>query len=128
HYVPQPWNDHEPREDWTATYYHRADRDGIGFDRTTSGSGAVKQYFPPLRALFDSRKDCPEKFLLWFHHLPWDHRMKSGRTLWQDLVKHYQDGAEAARGMQDVWQSLAGQIDKTRHEAVAAKLAIQAHD
>src|SRR5439155_16212581 len=107
HYAPQPWNDHEPREDWTATYYHRADRDGVGFDRTMRGSGAVKQYFPPLRELFDSLEDCPEKFLLWFHHVPWDHRMKSGRTLWEDLVKHYQDGAEAARGMQDLWQSLA---------------------
>jgi alpha-glucuronidase len=128
HYAPQPWNDNEHRPDWTATYYHQANRDGIGFDRTMRGDKAVAQYFPPVRDMFDSLESCPEKFLLWFHRLGWDHRMRSGQTLWEELIAHYQSGASGAAAMRETWQSLKGKIDDARHSAVAAKLDIHASD
>jgi alpha-glucuronidase len=128
HYAPQPWNDTEPRRDWTATYYHQASRDGIGFDRTTRGNGAVSQYFPPVCDLFDSLDTCPENLLLWFHRLPWDHPMKSGGTLWDQIVAHYRDGAPRAAAMRETWASLKGKVDDARHAAVAAKLDIQSRD
>jgi alpha-glucuronidase len=78
--------------------------------------------------MFDSVDRCPEKFLLWFHHLPWDHRMRSGKTLWEELAAHYQAGSSGAAAMSQTWQSLKGQVDDARHAAVAAKLEIQARD
>jgi len=105
--------------------YHQADEEGIGYDRTRRGSGAVDQYHPPLCDEFDDIARCPEKFLLWFHRCPWDHRMKSGRTLWDELCGKYHDGAEQAAALQKTWQSLAGKIDAQRHREVAERLAIQ---
>jgi alpha-glucuronidase len=128
HYSPKPWNDTEPRKDWTATYYHRADRTGIGFGRTLRGNGAVGQYAPPMRERFDSLDTCPENLLLWFHRLAWDYRMRSGRTLWEEIAAHYRAGATRAEAMRITWQSLAGKIDPPRHRDVAAKLEIQARD
>src|SRR5206468_629647 len=117
-----------PREDWTATYYHRADSKGIGFDRTMKGDQAVGQYFPAVRDQFDDVHTCPEKFLPWFHHVPWDFQMKSGRTLFDELCFKYQQGAKDAVAMQQTWSRLAEKIDPQRHQAIAAKLAIQASD
>jgi len=128
HYAPMPENDTAPREDWTAVFYHRADADGIGFDRTKRGNKAVEQYFPPVCDLFDNLASCPEKFLLWFHRCSWDYRMKSGKMLWQELCDKYYSGAEQASAMQGTWQSLAGRIDSRRHKEVADRLAIQAAD
>jgi alpha-glucuronidase len=128
HYAPMPENDTAPREDWTAVFYHRADADGIGFDRTKRGNKAVEQYFPPICDLFDNPATCPEKFLLWFHRCSWHYRMKSGKMLWQELCDKYYSGAEQASAMQDTWQSLAGRIDSRHHEEVADRLAIQAAD
>ncbi len=128
HYAPMPWNDRAPREDWTATYYHRASEDGIGFDRTMSGNKAVAQYYPPVCAKFDSLATCPEKFLLWFHRCGWDYRMKSGRTLWDELCKKYQQGAAEAAELQKTWQSLTGKVDARRHQEVSERLAIQVAD
>jgi len=125
HYAPAPWNATEPREDWTAVYYHRADEKGVGFDRTRRGSNAVGQYFPPLRDRFDDVATCPESLLLWFHRVPWDHRMSSGRTLWDELCFRYHDGAEAAQRMAATWDSLAGKIDPQRHREVAERLKVQ---
>ena len=99
HYGPQPWWDKEPRPDWNPVYYHRADASGIGFDRTPAGSDAVRRYFPPVRDRFASFETCPEEFLLWFHHVPWDHRMRSGRTLWDELALHYQHGVDRGARM-----------------------------
>src|SRR5207248_9774747 len=75
HYAPAPWNATEPRPDWTAVFYHQGDADGVGFERTSDagGSGAVEQYFPPLRQQFADVRKCPETLLLWFHHVPWTH-------------------------------------------------------
>jgi alpha-glucuronidase len=128
HYAPMPENAVAPRRDWTAVYYHQASTDGIGFDRTRKGDRAVDQYFPPVADVFDDLAKCPEKFLLWFHRLPWDYRMASGRTLWEELVAHYRDGASRAAELSATWQSLAPHIDPLRHRAVAARLAIQKAD
>ena len=108
HYAPMPQNAGGPRKDWTAVYYHQASTEGIGFDRTMKGDKAVGQYFPPVRDMFDSLATCPEKFLLWFHRLPWDYRLKNGQTLWDGLVAHYYKGAADAAAMQATWASLAG--------------------
>ncbi|HXR07291.1 MAG TPA: alpha-glucuronidase family glycosyl hydrolase, partial [Candidatus Acidoferrum sp.] len=128
HYAPQPWNDRAPRPDWTATYYHHASADGIGFERTKRGDHAVEQYFPPVCDRFDDITKCPEKYLLWFHRCAWDYQMKSGRTLWDELCAKYQRGAEQAAAVQKTWQSLAGKIDSRRHKDVADRLAIQVAD
>lgn len=128
HYAPMPWNDRAPRLDWTATYYHRASEDGIGFDRTRNGSGAVDQYFSPLSDIFNDIKQCPEKYLLWFHRCSWGHKMKSGRTLWEELCAKYDEGVRGAIQLQNAWASLAGKIDGRRHSEVADRLAIQVSD
>jgi alpha-glucuronidase len=128
HYAPMPWVDRSARPDWTATYYHKAAADGIGFDRTKRGNRAVEQYFPPVCDEFDDIKTCPEKFLLWFHRCAWNHRMKSGKTLWDELCAKYQQGAAEAVALQKTWQSLAGKVDGQRHREVAERLAIQVAD
>ncbi len=128
HYAPQPWNDRAPRADWTATYYHKASEDGIGFDRTKRGDRAVEQYFPPVCEMFDDLRNCPEKYLLWFHRCAWDYRTKSGRILWDELCGKYQEGARQAAALQETWQSLANGIDSRRHQEVSERLAIQAAD
>jgi alpha-glucuronidase len=129
HYAPSPWHDKDVRPEFTATYYHRADSEGIGFDRTSRGSAAVNQYNSPLREQLDDENTCPESFLLWFHHVPWSHRMKSGRTLWEELCFSYDSGADAAKTMETTWNSLKDKInDEQRHREVAQRLAIQSRD
>jgi alpha-glucuronidase len=128
HYGPAPWENKFERADWNPVYYHRADAAGIGFDRTPSGSNAVSQYRPPMRERFADLRTCPEKFLLWFHHVPWDYRMHSGRTLWDELALDYQRGVDWVRAARRSWAGLTGAIDPERHAAVAAKLAIQERD
>jgi alpha-glucuronidase len=128
HYGPAPWWDSEKREDWNPVYYHKADNSGIGFDRTKRGSNTVSQYHLPVRKQFSDVRQCPEKFLLWFHHVSWDHRMKSGRTLWDELAYSYQRGVEWVRAARGQWTTLAGSIDPERHAAISQKLAIQERD
>jgi alpha-glucuronidase len=128
HYAPMPQNAKAPRADWTATYYHQASAEGIGFDRTMKGDQAVGQYFPPVRDMFDNLSTCPEEFLLWFHRCGWDYKLKSGETLWNGLCMKYQDGARQAAEMEATWQSLAGRIDPQRHKEVADRFAIQVAD
>lgn len=128
HYGPAPWWNRERRDDWNPTYYHRADEKGLGFDRTKTGSDSVSQYHPPARDRFANLKTCPEKFLVWFHHAPWDHRMKSGRTLWDELALSYQRGVDWVRATRREWDALANVIDRERHAAVTKKLEIQERD
>jgi pimeloyl-ACP methyl ester carboxylesterase len=123
-----PENDDPRRLDWTAIYYHKADAQGIGFDRTRTGSGAVDQYAKVLADRLNDPKTTPEKWLLFFHHLPWDYKLASGQTLWQGLVAHYHQGAAQAAQMEKDWAALKGSVDDERHAAVAAKLTIQARD
>jgi alpha-glucuronidase len=125
HYGPGPWVNGGPRADWTSVYYHRADRNGIGFDRTAQGSNAVAQYAPELAAKYADLTQVPEALLLWFHHVPWDHRMASGRPLWDELVGRYSLGVRQVDAMQATWENLRGRVDAQRHEQVAAFLQIQ---
>ena len=125
HYGPGPWVAGGPRADWTSVYYHRADRNGIGFDRSATGSNAVAQYAPPLADSFGDVKRVPEQFLLWFHHLPWDYRTRSGRPLWDELVHRYTRGVNEVKKMRATWDGLRDHVDAERHAQVAAFLAIQ---
>ena len=126
HYGPGPWwAPKGMRPEWTPPYYHHAGTDGIGFDRTTKGSDAVSQYHEPLASEFNNVATCPEKLLLWFHHLPWDYKMKNGRTLWDDLCYHYEEGVNQIREFQKVWDKAGPYVDSTRFMEVQRKLRIQ---
>jgi alpha-glucuronidase len=124
HYGPAPWTDNLPRPDWNPYYYHRADEDGIGFDRTETGSNAVEQFHEPVARIFRDLDLVPDEYLLWFHRVGWDHPMESGRTLWQELVHKYYEGVEQVRWMRQTWESLEGLIDPDRFEHVKALLAV----
>jgi alpha-glucuronidase len=128
HYGPQPGLNTASRADWNSVYYHRADANGLGFDRTSKGSNAVGQYRSPLREQFENIETCPEEFLLWFHHVDWNYRMKSGRTLWQELQYHYDAGVQYTEKMQKIWKTLEKKIDPQRFKEVEEKLKIQHND
>jgi alpha-glucuronidase len=130
HFGPGPWV--APAKgmpaDWSSTYYSRADAGGIGFDRTAGGSNAIAQYSPHVAAEFGNAATCPENLLLWFHHLPWSYRMRSGRTLWESLVLHYQRGVEWVGQARKTWAGLSGYVDPQRYRLTADFLAIQQKD
>ena len=125
HYGPGPWVSDLARPEWNPVYYHRADAAGIGFDRTRTGSNAISQYAAPVAKRFGSLKTVPEANLLWFHHVPWDYRMASGRTLWDELVSRYSLGVTQVAGMQQKWSTIAPAIDADRAAEVSAMLAVQ---
>ncbi|HZT05054.1 MAG TPA: hypothetical protein VFA39_22585, partial [Steroidobacteraceae bacterium] len=114
--------------DWTSTYYSRADAAGIGFDRTATGSNAVAQYSAHLAAQYGNAATCPESLLLWFHHLSWDYRLRSGHTLWDSLVLHYDRGVASVRQARETWSTLSPYIDAERYRLTADFLAIQEKD
>ncbi len=126
HYGPGPWIDDQPAPLWNPTYYNRADKSGIGFDRTASGSNAVAQYASSVGACFADLKCVSDDDLLWFHHLPWTYRMRSGRTLWDELVGRYDRGVATVLSIKVEWQALRPLVDAQRHAAVAARLERQA--
>lgn len=129
HYGPEPWCDIPgARPDWLPPYYHRADSIGLGFDRSSTGSHATGQYHSPLREQLDNLNTCPENLLLWFHHVPWNHQMKSGRTLWAELCYVYNRGVSKTRNFQKVWDSVERYIDPQRFRDVQHRLKIQARD
>jgi alpha-glucuronidase len=128
HYGPAPWWNSYERDDWNPTYYHKASQKGIGFDRTKTGSKTVSQYFPPVAREYSDLNRVPEKYLLWFHHVPWNHRLKSGRTLWDELAHRYQSGVDWARKIRKDWETMKGVVDDERYRAIARKLAIQERD
>jgi alpha-glucuronidase len=125
HYGPQPWFDKAERPDWNPVYYHKADGKGLGFNRSKTGSNAVAQYFPPAGKIYDNPDSCPENLILWFHHVDWTHKMKDGRTLWDELCYKYYSGVDTVRKMEKIWSSLEGKIDDERFQDVKARLAIQ---
>ncbi len=127
HYGPEPSYD-KGRPDWTPVYYHRADSIGLGFDRSSSGSNAAGQYFSPVKEMFDDINTCPEIYLLWFHHVQWDHRMKSGRTLWEELCTKYYSGTDYVDHMAVTWTSLENSIDPEIFLQVKARLEKQEKD
>ena len=129
HYGPEPWcSVSGARPDWLPSYYHKADSVGLGFDRTTTGSNAVSQYFSPLREQYNDISTCPENLILWFHHVPWDFRMKDGQTMWDKLCYTYDKGVNEVRDFQKIWDKSESCIDKQRFTKVQSKLRIQARD
>lgn len=129
HYGPEPWGDYKGgRPDWSPVYYHQANANGIGFDRTKTGSNAVSQYFPPLNDIYGNIKTTPENLILWFHHVPWDYKMKSGKTLWDELCFKYEKGVLKTRDYQKLWSQMKPYIDNQRFSDVQSKLEIQAKD
>lgn len=125
HYGPGPWVSDLKRPEWNPVYYHHAGPDGIGFDRTPTGSNATSQYAPPVAAQFNDLNRIPEKLLLWFHHVPWTHRMKSGRTLWDELVIHWDDGVAATAKAEATWAAMKAYVDPERYAKTAAYLRIE---
>lgn len=129
HYGPEPWcNVPGARPDWMPSYYHRAGANGIGFDRSRTGSHATAQYPDSLCRLYDDPSTCPEQYLLWFHHLPWNHRMKSGRTLWDELCHRYDSGVQQVREFQKTWDRVESLIDAERFRDVQSRLKTQLRD
>jgi alpha-glucuronidase len=128
HYGPAPWVDDLERAEWTPYYYHRAAADGIGFDRTASGSKAVAQYAPPVASRFGDLATVPDEYLLWFHRVPWDHRMSSGRTVWEEIVRHYDRGVAEVAALQADWATLEPFVDAERFAKTTHLLAIQARE
>lgn len=129
HYGPEPWCDIKGgRPDWMPPYYHRADSAGLGFNRSSSGSNAVAQYHAQLAKKLDNINTCPEEFILWFHHVPWDFKMKSGATLWQELCNRYQSGVESVETMQRQWTAAKPYIDPELWNDVNERLMTQARD
>jgi alpha-glucuronidase len=128
HYGPAPWVDFASRPDWNCIYYHKADSLGIGFDRTVTGSNALSQYTPSVSALFSDLKTCPDEYFLWFHHVPWNYKMKSGETLWKEMCYKYYLGVEVVRSTQIVWENMRPYIDSQRFEQVKMLLTVQEHE
>jgi alpha-glucuronidase len=125
HYGPGPWVNDLGRADWNPIYYHRADSLGIGFDRTSAGSNALSQYTSPLQSQWSKPETTEDKYLLWFHHVPWTYKIKSGRTLWDELCNRYQLGVDSVRWMQKQWNRLEKDIDPERFKQTQMLLAIQ---
>ena len=124
HYGPEPdgFKAHYPLE-WCPVYYHQADTLAVGFDRTqATGSGATAQYREPYRSQYENLSTCPERYLLWFHHVPWTYRTLSGRTLWEEMQYRYQRGVSEVEDFVRIWQQLKPAIDDQRWQEVDAKL------
>jgi alpha-glucuronidase len=125
HYGPQPWLAKAGRPDWTAVYYHKADSLGLGFDRTATGSNALALYKPEVQKQWGNAQTCPLDYLLWFHHVGWNQRLSTGRTLWNELATRYYTGADSVLWMQKQWAQVQPQLDPALHADVAARLQTQ---
>ena len=126
HYGPEPdgYIAHYPIE-WCPVYYHKADKNGVGFDRTHTGSDATSQYREPFCSLYDDINTCPERYLLWFHHVPWDYRLKSGNTLWEELQERYARGVKEVEDFCRIWQEAKPTIDEQRWKEVDERMQHQ---
>lgn len=125
HYGPAPWVNDQKRPEWNPVYYHQGDSIGIGFDRTITGSNALEQYYPGARKQWEDSNRCYEKLLLWFHHVSWNHKTKSGKTLWNELCYQYYEGAHKVKQMQQDWNEVKLFVDEERFNAVQQLLNIQ---
>ena len=129
HYGPEPWCDPKGwREDWKPKYYHKADKTGIGFDRTMNGSQNVRQYPDALFNIYNKVDECPEQLLLWFHHVPWTHKMHNGETLWEALCHTYDHGVRQAEAFARIWNQMKPYVDAERYEAQKLNFDRQAKD
>ncbi|MEU7587360.1 alpha-glucuronidase family glycosyl hydrolase [Micromonospora sp. NPDC049230] len=127
HYRPDP-ADWAGRDDWSPVYYNQADSVGLGYDRSPTGSNLAAQYFPRLQRRYGDIDSVPENLLMWFHHVPWGHRMDSGRPFWDELVYRYQMGVQYVTWMRETWETLRADIDARRFAEVRAKLAVHETD
>ncbi|SHL36067.1 alpha-glucuronidase [Chitinophaga jiangningensis] len=125
HYGPAPWVNDQRRPEWNPVYYHKADSIGVGFDRTTTGSNALAQYQPKARQQWEDLQTCPDAYLLWFHHVPWNYKMRSGRSLWNELCYQYYTGAARTAALQQTWNKLQAYVDQQRFHEVAMLLGIE---
>ena len=126
HYGPEPdgYNPHVPYE-WCPVYYHKANNDSIGFDRTHTGSNATAQYREPYCTLYDNINTCPERYLLWFHRVPWSYRLKSGRTVLEEMDYRYARGVKEVEDFIRIWNEAKPNIDEQRWQEVDARLQHQ---
>ena len=127
HYGPEPdgFKKEYPIE-WCPVYYHQTDKNGIGFNRSSTGTNAVGQYREPYASQYDKLETCPENLLLWFHHLPWDYKMKDGSTLWESLQYHYNQGVIMTETYQNLWHNkMKAYVDEQRWREVDKRLKIQ---
>jgi alpha-glucuronidase len=119
----------EGRRRWNPVYYHKADATGIGFDRTSTGSNAVSQYFPTVANQFANRSSVPDNFLLFFQRTKWDDTLpSSGRTIWNELVYRFSAGVDAVQTMRDQWTPVQGYLDTKRYNDVTSFLQIQHYE
>jgi alpha-glucuronidase len=125
HYGPGPWVSNLSRPEWNPVYYHKADKNGIGFDRSKTGTNATAQYAPEVEKMFDNLETCLEKDLLWFHHVSWDYKLKNGQTLWNGLALKYQEGVNQVAAMQNIWNKTQKYVDDERFKEVQMLLEIQ---
>jgi alpha-glucuronidase len=125
HYGPAPWVSNLSRPEWNPVYYHKADSIGVGFNRTATGSNAIAQYFSEARKEWEYIATCDEKYLLWFHHVPWNYKMKSGNSLWNELCKKYNNGADKVGWMYNEWMKQKSKVDADRFNQVKMLLQIQ---
>ncbi len=128
HYGPMPWGNTLGRQDWNPVYYHKADSFGIGFNRTATGTNALAEYASEVSNQFGNIDQCPEEYLLWFHHTAWDHKMQSGKTLWNELCYKYYTGVDSIKSIQQQWNRLEKFIDAERFNQVKQLLNIQVKD
>ncbi|MGC4101866.1 alpha-glucuronidase family glycosyl hydrolase [Ferruginibacter sp.] len=125
HYGPMPWGNTLPRPDWNPVYYHKADAAGIGFNRTATGTDALSEYKQDVSSLWSDSNTCADKYLLWFHHVSWNHTMHSGRSLWNELCYKYNAGVDTVKYMQQQWNGLQKYVDAERFTEVKQLLNIQ---
>jgi alpha-glucuronidase len=128
HYGPGAWVSNLDRPEWRPVYYHKADAQGIGFNRTSSGSNAVAQYNAPLSQTYGARATVPNDLLLFFHHVGWQETLDTGRTVWAELVHRYSQGVDEVAAMRASWESVEGRVDAARFKQVSDMLQIQHYE
>lgn len=128
HYGPMPWGNSLGRPDWNPVYYHKADNKGIGFDRTSSGTNALAQYRAEVSKMWIDSSTCDEKYLLWFHHVSWHHKMKSGNTLWEELCYKYNEGVDSIKKFEQQWIKQEKWVNAEQYNQVKQYLHIQVKD
>ena len=126
HYGPEPdgFIASYPLE-WCPVYYHKADKEGVGFNRSHTGTDATSQYNEPFCSLYDDINTCPERYLLWFHHVPWTYRLKSGNTLWEEIQARYDRGVKEVEDFYAIWQEAKPYIDEQRWKEVDERMQHQ---
>ncbi|MCH5719420.1 hypothetical protein MKP07_25985 [Niabella hibiscisoli] len=125
HYGPGPWVKDAGRADWNPVYYHKADSTGVGFDRTSKGSNALSQYAPAVQKQWNNIDTCDYRYLLWFHHVPWNYKINTGKTLWEELCLRYNAGVDSVRWMKQTWSGLEKLVDQERYQHIKMLLGIQ---